>query len=63
MEADIFSSAVLNSGLVGSVLLLPAIPYTLAWIAVRILVFTTWNYPLHRDYVFAPQLRQQHVES
>ena len=46
------SSAVLNSGLVALLLLLPAMPYALVWLIVRGLVFATWNYPLHRDYVF-----------
>jgi putative flippase GtrA len=46
------SSAVLNSGLVAVLLLLPPIPYPLVWLVVRGLVFATWNYPLHRDYVF-----------
>jgi len=47
------SSAALNSGLVAVLLLLPDVPYALAWMIVRALVFATWNYPLHRDYVFA----------
>lgn len=46
------TSAVLNSGLVGVLLLLPGMPYQLAWILVRVAVYVTWNYPLHRDYVF-----------
>jgi phosphatidylglycerophosphate synthase/putative flippase GtrA len=46
------SSAILNSGLVALLLLLPAMPYALVWLVVRGLVFATWNYPLHRDYVF-----------
>jgi phosphatidylglycerophosphate synthase len=45
-------SAVLNGGLVALALLLPSVPSLLAWAAVRALVFVTWNYPLHRDYVF-----------
>lgn len=47
------SSALLNSGLVGVLLLLPSVPYPLAWVLVRALVFLSWNHPLHRDYVFA----------
>jgi phosphatidylglycerophosphate synthase/putative flippase GtrA len=46
------SSAGLNSGLVWVLLLLPAMPYQLAWILVRGAVYVTWNFPLHRDYVF-----------
>lgn len=48
------SSATLNAGLVAALLLLPSVPYTVAWLVVRGLVATTWNYPLQRDYVFAP---------
>jgi phosphatidylglycerophosphate synthase/putative flippase GtrA len=47
------SSAFLNSGLVAVLLLLPAVPYPLAWWLVRALVFLSWNHPLYRDYVFA----------
>jgi phosphatidylglycerophosphate synthase/putative flippase GtrA len=47
-----FGSAVLNSGLVALVLLLDGVPALVAWFVVRVLVFVTWNYPLHRDYVF-----------
>ncbi len=46
------SSALLNSGLVGVLLLLPSMPYQLAWVLVRVAVYVTWNFPLHRDYVF-----------
>ena len=48
------SSAGLNSGLVAVLLLLPAMPYQLAWVLVRAAVYLTWNFPLHRDYVFLP---------
>jgi putative flippase GtrA len=47
------SSAFLNSGLVAVLLLFPRMSYQLAWVVVRVLVFVTWNYPLHRNYVFA----------
>ncbi|MEZ4221455.1 MAG: GtrA family protein [Polyangiaceae bacterium] len=47
------SSALFNAALV-SVLLLPSVPFAAAWIGVRAAVFFGWNYPLHRDYVFAP---------
>ena len=47
------TSALLNSGGVAVLLLLPAIDYRIAWILVRIAVFVAWNFPLHRDYVFA----------
>jgi phosphatidylglycerophosphate synthase/putative flippase GtrA len=53
-------SAVLNGGLVALALLLPSVPSLLAWAAVRALVFVTWNYPLHRDYVFGPSAAQWH---
>jgi putative flippase GtrA len=46
------SSAVLNSGLVFVLLLLPSVPYALAWWLVRGAVFAFWNFPLNRDYVF-----------
>jgi len=46
------SSAGLNSGLVWVLLLLPAMPYQLAWLLVRGAVYLTWNFPLQRDYVF-----------
>jgi putative flippase GtrA len=46
-------SAFLNAGLVAVLLLLPRMPYQLAWLAARLLVFVGWNYPLHRGYVFA----------
>jgi phosphatidylglycerophosphate synthase len=51
------SSATLNAGLVAILLLLPEMPYALAWIVVRSLVSTVWNYPLQRDYVFAAPRR------
>jgi phosphatidylglycerophosphate synthase len=46
------SSALLNSGGVAVLLFLPGVDYRLAWVIVRAAVFLTWNYPLHRDYVF-----------
>jgi phosphatidylglycerophosphate synthase/putative flippase GtrA len=46
------SSALLNSGGVAVLLFLPGLDYRIAWVIVRIAVFLTWNYPLHRDYVF-----------
>jgi phosphatidylglycerophosphate synthase/putative flippase GtrA len=48
-----FTSALLNSGGVAVLLMLPAIHYRIAWIVVRLAVFLAWNFPLHRDYVFA----------
>jgi phosphatidylglycerophosphate synthase/putative flippase GtrA len=47
------SSALLNSGGVAVFLMLPDLDYRIAWVVVRIAVFAAWNYPLHRDYVFA----------
>jgi phosphatidylglycerophosphate synthase/putative flippase GtrA len=57
------SSALLNSGLVAVLLLLPSIHYQIAWVLVRIAVFGTWNYPLHRDYVFAPEVTGHDAEA
>lgn len=47
-----FTSALLNSGGVALLLLLPAVDFRIAWVLVRIGVYLTWNFPLHRDYVF-----------
>lgn len=46
------SSALLNSGGVAVLLFLPGLDYRIAWLLVRVAVFLTWNYPLHRDFVF-----------
>ena len=51
------SSAVLNAGGVAA-LTLGFIPYQLAWLIVRTLVFLGWNFPLHRDYVFNARSQQ-----
>lgn len=51
------TSALLNGGGVALLLLLPSVDYRLAWAITRFVVFATWNYPLLRDYVFAPPLR------
>jgi phosphatidylglycerophosphate synthase/putative flippase GtrA len=51
------TSALLNGGGVALLLLLPAVDYRVAWVITRFVVFATWNYPLLRDYVFAPPLR------
>lgn len=48
------SSALLNAGGVAVVLLLPRADYRIAWAVARAVIFATWNYPLMRDYVFAP---------
>ncbi len=48
------SSALLNAGGVAVVLLLPRADYRVAWAVARAVIFATWNYPLLRDYVFAP---------
>lgn len=47
------TSALLNTGGVALLLLLPIMDYRLAWVFVRASVFLLWNFPLHRDYVFA----------
>ena len=46
------SSSVINS--VGVVVLLsvPGMNALLAWALVRMVVFVTWNYPLHKDYIY-----------
>lgn len=49
------SSALLNSGGVGLLLLLPALDYRIAWIIARVAVFLFWNYPLNREWVFSPE--------
>ena len=46
------SSMLLNAAGV-AVFVLPGIDYRVAWILVRFAVFLGWNFPLHRDYVFA----------
>lgn len=50
-----FTSALLNSGGVAVILLLPSIDYRIAWVLVRAAVFALWNFPLQRDYVFLPK--------
>jgi putative flippase GtrA len=50
-------SALLNSGGVSVLLLLPLLDYRIAWPIVRCAVFLAWNFPLHKDYVFS-QRRQ-----
>jgi phosphatidylglycerophosphate synthase/putative flippase GtrA len=47
------SSALLNTGGVAVLLLVPDIDYRMAWALARVAVFVAWNYPLHRDYVFS----------
>jgi phosphatidylglycerophosphate synthase/putative flippase GtrA len=51
------TSALLNGGGVALLMLFPSIDYRIAWAVTRFVVFATWNYPLLRDYVFAPPLR------
>lgn len=46
------TAALLSSGGVAVLLLLPNIDYRIAWFLVRTAVSATWNYPLYRDYVF-----------
>lgn len=47
------TSALLNGGGVAVLLLLPSVGTLAAWILTRAAVFVTWNYPLHREYVYA----------
>lgn len=49
------TSALLNSGGVLVMLLIPSLDFRLAWVLVRGAVFLAWNFPLHRGYVFAPR--------
>lgn len=46
-------SLALNAGGVAVLLLLPNLDYRIAWLLARGAVFLFWNFPLHRDYVFA----------
>lgn len=50
-----FTSALLNSSGVAVFLLLPGLDYRIAWLLARVAVFVAWNFPLHRNYVFASQ--------
>lgn len=47
------ASAGLNAAGVALVVLLPAVGFGLAWITVRALVYTMWNYPMLKLFVFA----------
>lgn len=49
------SSALLNAGGVAVLLLLPGLTSFGAWALARAVVFLTWNYPLHREYVYGDQ--------
>jgi putative flippase GtrA len=51
------TSLALNAGGVYVLMLLPSPDYRLAWLLVRGAVFLCWNYPLHRDFVFAAEKR------
>jgi len=46
-------SAALNAGVVAALLWIPNHHVTICWLVARGLIFLGWNYPLHRDYVFA----------
>lgn len=52
------TSAALNASLVLVLLWIPGQNVTIVWLVARGLVFLGWNYPLHRDYVFAHGGRQ-----
>lgn len=58
-----FTSALLNSGGVAVILLLPDADYRIAWLIVRGAVFALWNYPLQRDYVFSPKAEEPAEEA
>lgn len=47
------ASAALNASLVLALLWIPEQHVTVSWLVARGLIFLGWNYPLHRDYVFA----------
>jgi len=47
------ASAALNASLVAALLWIPEQHVTISWLVARGLIFLGWNYPLHRDYVFA----------
>lgn len=49
------ASALLNSGTVATALLLPGVDYRIAWWLARGAVYLFWNFPLQRDFVFAPR--------
>lgn len=46
-------SAALNASVVAALLWIPDQHVTICWLVARGLIFLGWNYPLHRDYVFA----------
>jgi len=46
------TSALLNSGGVAILMLVPSARSWIAWSLARAAVFLAWNFPLHRDYVF-----------
>jgi len=47
------ASAALNASMVAALLWIPDQHVTICWLVARGLIFLGWNYPLHRDYVFA----------
>lgn len=47
------ASAALNASMVAALLWIPNQQVTTCWLVARGLIFLGWNYPLHRDYVFA----------
>ena len=47
------ASAALNASMVAALLWIPQQQVTICWLVARGLIFLGWNYPLHRDYVFA----------
>ena len=56
-------SALFNGGLVALLSFVPGLPFSVAWIMVRLLIGLTWNYPLHRNYVFAYTPKQANRRS
>jgi putative flippase GtrA len=47
------ASALWNAGLVAAMLLIPRMPYQVAWWLTRGIVYFGWNYPMHKRYVFS----------
>ena len=52
------TSALLNAGGMALAALHPALDYRLAWWLTRAMVYVAWNFPLHRGFVFAPQVER-----
>ena len=49
------SSALLNGGGMALMSLMPAVDYRIAWVLVRVFVYTAWSLPLLKEYFFTPE--------